>query len=519
MESSQKAASSKRGATNEAPKPFKLTVDSKLIRSNSSLLPDELRSLGIRAYDERDFEKGVLNQVDEQIAEFQLNARPHPDETSQDSEKSTKRKSSENEDFYRKKSKLLNLIQNEDQESTQSESPAERLIKTGEMTPFGTVVDFDNINVNSKTTKTTSTDFDSFLMGLDKRSRKPKPKPVIQPKEIKPSTSKQAEANYKSTDSTDFDLFLNNFDSKAKTSKPVETAKKVTTGGKTPNKSVQKVSDSSEVTEFDKFLLGCDAPKPKPKEKVKEKVKTTQLNTSTIDPLSFMRIIEEDDERSNSKSNEEESATTPKESNLKEGERFDLDSFLDSAPNDEQEDYDDVSNDKTYVPDEKELEEDDENVEYETDDDTNVLDEYDLVKKRRKKKFNKNCLDDGDETLYAKRMKRLEKCEKQAVKEEEEGKNEEDEELEDLEKELVDENLNDKEEENDSDVELLDEKSKDIVLNNNRHVELDHGFRVPENIWNRLYKFQKTALKWFWELHVKRCGGILGGKLEEKEMN
>ena len=31
------------------------------------------------------------------------------------------------------------------------------------------------------------------------------------------------------------------------------------------------------------------------------------------------------------------------------------------------------------------------------------------MKKKRKKKHNKNCMDDGDDKLYAKRMKRLER--------------------------------------------------------------------------------------------------------------
>ena len=37
---------------------FKLHIDSNLIRTNSSALPDELKDLGVCAYDENDFEEG-----------------------------------------------------------------------------------------------------------------------------------------------------------------------------------------------------------------------------------------------------------------------------------------------------------------------------------------------------------------------------------------------------------------------------------------------------------------------------
>ncbi len=54
-------------------KKFKLHIDSNLIKSNTSILPDELKDLGVCAYDENDFERGVLLQVDCQIAEYELN--------------------------------------------------------------------------------------------------------------------------------------------------------------------------------------------------------------------------------------------------------------------------------------------------------------------------------------------------------------------------------------------------------------------------------------------------------------
>ena len=38
---------------------FKLHIDSNLIKTNSSALPEELKDLGVCAYDENDFEEGL----------------------------------------------------------------------------------------------------------------------------------------------------------------------------------------------------------------------------------------------------------------------------------------------------------------------------------------------------------------------------------------------------------------------------------------------------------------------------
>lgn len=115
-----------------------------------------------------------------------------------------------------------------------------------------------------------------------------------------------------------------------------------------------------------------------------------------------------------------------------------------------------------------------------------------------KKRFKRTCMDDGDEELFLKRYKQLEKNEK--LKQQElDAENEDDEEI----LEMV--------EDDDLDVEDDEkEKNKIVRMNNHKHIELDAGLQVPENVWNRLYKFQKTGLKWLWELHLQRCGGILG---------
>ncbi|XP_045614522.2 DNA excision repair protein ERCC-6 isoform X2 [Procambarus clarkii] len=43
--------------------------------------------------------------------------------------------------------------------------------------------------------------------------------------------------------------------------------------------------------------------------------------------------------------------------------------------------------------------------------------------------------------------------------------------------------------------------------------EFDGGFKIPLLIWNKLYKYQRTCVKWLWELHMQSCGGILGDEM------
>lgn len=157
----------------------KLHIDPSLIKSASSTLPDELRELGVCAYDESEFQRGVLYQVDVQIAEYELEkaetaaARNHNHQHHTTSDKSKKRRSNELDDdeeedeqvsrarqeYEMKKARLdahLDMevtsrsLLEEDDESSSSNSgigsaapvvacdeSTERMIKMGEMTPFG----------------------------------------------------------------------------------------------------------------------------------------------------------------------------------------------------------------------------------------------------------------------------------------------------------------------------------------------------------------------------------------------
>ncbi|KAK9837571.1 hypothetical protein WJX74_000576 [Apatococcus lobatus] len=52
---------------------------------------------------------------------------------------------------------------------------------------------------------------------------------------------------------------------------------------------------------------------------------------------------------------------------------------------------------------------------------------------------------------------------------------------------------------------LEQEQQEDVVY--------DGGFRIPGDLHDRLLDFQKTGVKWLWELHMQRAGGIVGDEM------
>lgn len=43
--------------------------------------------------------------------------------------------------------------------------------------------------------------------------------------------------------------------------------------------------------------------------------------------------------------------------------------------------------------------------------------------------------------------------------------------------------------------------------------EFDGGLKVPKKLWKKLYKYQKTGVRWLWELHCQEAGGIVGDEM------
>ncbi|CDH59745.1 dna repair and recombination protein rad26 [Lichtheimia corymbifera JMRC:FSU:9682] len=44
-------------------------------------------------------------------------------------------------------------------------------------------------------------------------------------------------------------------------------------------------------------------------------------------------------------------------------------------------------------------------------------------------------------------------------------------------------------------------------------IELGAGLRIPREIWMNLLDYQKTCVKWLWELHSQKVGGIIGDEM------
>lgn len=87
-----------------------------------------------------------------------------------------------------------------------------------------------------------------------------------------------------------------------------------------------------------------------------------------------------------------------------------------------------------------------------------IIETKERVKKKQKNTENTD-LDDGNEDLYLKRIKEIEKT-----------------------------------------------QEEEIVFN-------DSEYSIPESIYDQLFDYQKVAVRWLWELHQQKVGGILGDEM------
>ncbi|XP_046660917.1 DNA excision repair protein ERCC-6-like [Homalodisca vitripennis] len=55
------------------------------------------------------------------------------------------------------------------------------------------------------------------------------------------------------------------------------------------------------------------------------------------------------------------------------------------------------------------------------------------------------------------------------------------------------------------------EKQKECV--EEKYHQLDGGYKLPLNMWDKLYNYQRVGVRWLWELDRQRCGGILGDEM------
>ncbi|XP_032221486.2 DNA excision repair protein ERCC-6 [Nematostella vectensis] len=107
------------------------------------------------------------------------------------------------------------------------------------------------------------------------------------------------------------------------------------------------------------------------------------------------------------------------------------------------------------------------------------VDEEDEVKPKKVKKktdnFKHRALDDGDDGAYHKRIRHVR-----------------------IQSLLKKQGLNDNESSD-------EEEFSDM--------EFDNNYKVPGQIWHKLYKYQQTGVKWLWELHCQQAGGIIGDEM------
>lgn len=166
----------------------------------------------------------------------------------------------------------------------------------------------------------------------------------------------------------------------------------------------------------------------------------------TMDSSSFARLIEDPDE-SLVDLNLTTFEPTPKNTgSLFEG--------LENSEDDDEKDLDyDVVSDRSGESD------------YETDEDEDPIEA-----RKRKRRLKRSCMDDGDDDVYLKRMKRLERYERNLLRLEE-ADGEEIEDLDEMSKSVGDGD-------SDLDQSTIDLFDKNMIVNNNRHIELEATLKV-----------------------------------------
>nr|XP_002736872.2 PREDICTED: DNA excision repair protein ERCC-6-like [Saccoglossus kowalevskii] len=170
--------------------------------------------------------------------------------------------------------------------------------------------------------------------------------------------------------------------------------------------------------------------------------------------------------------------------------------------------HDDKDDDDEYIPDEKELkaswksedyrisktlkngnatkepsprkrrkkvDDEDEDWDEEEDDDDDDDSGSELIK-QSKNQMMKKLIDDANEDMYHKRLKRQKKEKLMKKKARiDAGESESDEDVDDY--------------------------------------RFEGGLKIPGQVWCKLYKYQKTGVKWLWELHCQQTGGIVGDEM------
>ncbi|CAI8602813.1 unnamed protein product [Vicia faba] len=64
-----------------------------------------------------------------------------------------------------------------------------------------------------------------------------------------------------------------------------------------------------------------------------------------------------------------------------------------------------------------------------------------------------------------------------------------------------------------SSCESLEGHDVELSEHESSYVTLEGGLKIPENIFEALFDYQKVGVQWLWELHCQRAGGIIGDEM------
>ena len=58
---------------------------------------------------------------------------------------------------------------------------------------------------------------------------------------------------------------------------------------------------------------------------------------------------------------------------------------------------------------------------------------------------------------------------------------------------------------------------EELIAEEENDVEFDGGYKLPSHIYDALFEYQRTGVKWMWELHCQGVGGIISDEVKNTE--
>ncbi|XP_070580138.1 DNA excision repair protein ERCC-6-like [Ptychodera flava] len=368
-------------------------------------------------------------------------------------------------------SAFTNLLSGSSSGGQPKETEQERLIRLGEMTPFGTRIDFAN-TPNKQTAKkppivrkpTEMTDFEKFLMGQDKQAEAKRAQKTVTPKKKVKKTDDptKIKSSKKLKSSEGEQSHARNEETQRSVSPKLEPCDEI---DDRRIKFLEKRRNSSKL-DLDRLERG--------RMRGKRRWKNSSSNWMSDDESDFdyeddddygdEEYIPDEDELRGSWKHDDYTPARQKKSKRATHLHDSKQKMYSDDHNDEDDEWEDASG----------------LIRQDTADDSYGLDDikrsFGVRARPSKSKAFRKCADDANIEQYEKRLRKYKKQQLEKKKARiEAGESESEEETEDY--------------------------------------EFDGGYKVPGQIWNRLYKYQKVGVQWLWELHGQQVGGIVGDEM------